>query len=509
MKAVAYIRVSTDRAEQADSLENQKAIFLNHIKEKGYEFQDFYVDIETGTSDKNRPELEKLINDAQDNKFDVIIAKELSRLSRNAEISYKLKRLCETYNVSIVTLDGALDTTSSKNDNTMFGLYAWIYEQESQRISNRIKSVFKSKYKNGEYLCSTPPYGYKKTPDKKLIVKTDNTPEVIKLIFEKFQEDWGYDKIARFLDKEGYKTPAQVLGKKNAGIYWHGSTIKKLLKNPVYAGDLVQHRETGISVVNKKRRIVPEEERIVVKNCHEAIIDKESFNRVQQIIATRERKGRGKVKNKKNLFTNFLFCADCGTGLWHKQTRKSYLCGKYYKHGKRACSNHEIKENELKEIILSDIRLFASDITKNKFIKLAHKNAEKILSVNKKKYQQIENDIRKIENNKDKLLDLLTDEIITVEDYKRKVAQSGDQLKSLRIKKEELESQIKHSPNPNLNEDISKLIEEVLNFNDLNREMLSKLVDRIEISENGELIIFYKFSAPLSHLKELARKRAI
>jgi hypothetical protein len=389
----------------------------------------------------------------------------------------------------------------------MFGLYAWLYEQESQRISDRIKAVFKTKYKNGEYLSSVPPYGYEKTPERKLAVRKDDTPDIVKDIFDKFLNDWGYDKIARYLSNEGYKTPAQIVGKKNAGLYWHGSTVKKILKNPVYTGDLVQNRETSISVVNKKRRQVPKEEQIVVKDCHEAIIDRATFERVQQIITLREAKGRGKIKNKKHLFTNFLFCADCGTGLWYKQVRDSYLCGRYYKHGKKACSNHEIKESELKAIILNDLRTFANDLTKDKIKSLAQKKAESIFNVSKKKLRQVDNEISKITMYKDKWLDYLAEGVISKEDYKDKVEKANKELQSLGVKKKELESQIIEIPN--VDDSISQIIEEVISFNDLNREMLAKLVDRIEVNENGELVIFYKFSTPVSHLKKLAQKRAI
>jgi len=504
MRAVGYIRVSTEKVEQADSLENQKSIFLDYIKGRGFDFYDFYVDVASGTTRK-RLSLEKLIADAEEKKFDIIIAKELSRLARNVEVAYELKRICETNGIHIITLDGALDTTDPR-DNGMFGLYAWVYEQESQRIGNRIKAVFKSKYKNGEYLGSIPPYGYE-LKEKKLYLRKDDTPEIVKDIFNKFLDDWGYDKIARWLTNEGYKTPTQIVGKKNAGLYWHGSSIKKILKNPAYIGNLVQNRESAISVVNKKRRKLADEEQIEVKNTHEAIIDETTFKKVQKIIAERESNGRGKVKSKKHLFTNYLYCADCGTGLWYKQIRNSYLCGRYYKHGKKACSNHEIKEDELKAIILKDLKKFSKNLDTKKLKRLAQKKAEKLTGKSTRKLKAIEADIEKIYVNKDKWLDYLADGTIPKEEYQRRVNKDNKELQVLEVQKEELKSEIKNLPC--FDDNITQVIDEVINFNDLNREMLAKLVERIEVKENGELVIFYKFSNPETHFKELAQKRAI
>ncbi len=135
----------------------------------------------------------------------------------------------------------------------MFGLYAWIYESESQRISDRIKSVFHMKHKSGKFIGSIPPYGYKVSKGQ-LVPKDDGTVKIVRDIFGKYLDGWGHDKIARYLSKKGVSTPSQVAGKRNAGLYWHGSSVKQLLQNPHYIGDLVQGRETSMSVTNKKRK---------------------------------------------------------------------------------------------------------------------------------------------------------------------------------------------------------------------------------------------------------------
>lgn len=109
MRCAVYVRVSTDKEEQKDSLKYQQELFYNYIAEKGWDIYKFYIDVESGTTEK-REELQKLIEDAQNKEFDIILAKELSRLARNGELSYKIKNLCENQGIHIITLDNAINT---------------------------------------------------------------------------------------------------------------------------------------------------------------------------------------------------------------------------------------------------------------------------------------------------------------------------------------------------------------------------------------------------------------
>ena len=154
MKAVGYIRVSTDKAEQADSIKNQKNQIENFVKSNGYTLEKNYVDIESGTTAK-RKELIKMLQDLENDKFEVIITKELSRLARNGELSYKIRNLCSKKDIHIITLDDTINTV--KENENLFGLFSWVYEQESKNTSRRIKLSLNSKYKKGT-IFSSPGY---------------------------------------------------------------------------------------------------------------------------------------------------------------------------------------------------------------------------------------------------------------------------------------------------------------------------------------------------------------
>jgi site-specific DNA recombinase len=146
MKCAVYVRVSTNKEEQKLSLQNQKSLFYEYVASKGWDIYDFYVDVESGTSSE-RVSLKQMIKDAEQRKFDVIMAKELSRLARNGELSYKIRRIADENNIHIITLDGAIDTLKDKRE--MFGFWAWLYENESRSTSNRIKAALRSRAMRG------------------------------------------------------------------------------------------------------------------------------------------------------------------------------------------------------------------------------------------------------------------------------------------------------------------------------------------------------------------------
>lgn len=491
MRCAVYVRVSTDKEEQKASLKYQRDLFYRYIEERGWEVYEIYVDIQTGTTGK-RKNLQRMIEDAEEKKFDVILAKELSRLARNGELSYKIKNLCETQGIHIITLDNAIDTTTGNTN--MFGLFAWMYEQESQNTSNRVKSSLRSRAKKGLFMGSIPPYGYD-LREGKLYIKEDDTPNIVKRIFNEYLSGSGHDSIARRLYNEGIPTPADVAGKKNAGETWNGSTIKGILTNPHYVGDLVQGRETSISVTNKKRKKVDASEQVVKKNKHEPIISMEKFNLVQQQL-----KLRAKIipAPQKHLFTNVLFCADCGTGMWYRSNRAGYICGKYARYGKKACTNHAVKEEVLINTILYDIKKLVEELNKEEYVKQLELKAKNSTSNFQKQLDKLNKQIEVLKKRKRKYINLLADEHISHDEYRENVEVNNIEIDKLVQEKNELLTLFESEQ---VIDNIEKLKEELrsfLNFDELTPEMLHRLVHKIEVKADGIPKIHYTFSTPKS-----------
>jgi site-specific DNA recombinase len=489
MRCAIYTRVSTDKEEQKSSLSNQKEMFFNYISSKGWSFYDIYVDVESGTSDK-RPGLQKLIEDAENRKFDMILAKELSRLARNGGLSYKIRDLADRNGIHIITLDNAINTL--EGNSAMFGLYAWIYEQESQRTGERIKAALQTRSRKGLFQGSIPPYGYELC-DGRLFLRNDDTPAIVLRIFNEYMQGKGFDRIARGLYNDGYPTPAQIVGKANGNDKWHGSTIRTILSNPHYTGDLVQGRQTTRSVTSKVRENLPSEKFIVIECTHEGIISKEDFNAVQALIETRKRK---QPYAEIHLFTNTLRCADCGRGMHYKKNRRGYVCGSYNKHGGKACTDHHVIEDNLASAILGDIEKILANVNEQNLLTKIEKKMKKEFEKLDKELSSINRQIDNITIQKTKLIQLLATEVITQQDYRDVVKSNEVNLKHLLQTKSEIEIKL---ANKNAEEQIKKVKKElsiIKKVDTLTPDILHRLIELIEIKADGTARIFYRFSLP-------------
>ncbi len=492
LKCAVYIRVSTDNLEQKTSLKNQQDLFIQYTKEKNWSIFDFYIDVESGTSAK-RVELNRLIKDAESRKIDVIVAKELSRLARNVELSHKIKRIAETNHVDIVTLDGAINTLDGNGN--MFGLYAWIYEQEAQRTSERIKAALKTRAELGLFNGSVAPYGYE-CINSKLYIRNDNSPQIVKRIFSEYIAGKGIDTIARHLFNEDIPTPSMVAGKSNSNNRWHGTTIKKILMNRAYIGDMIQLKESTISVVNKVRHKNSLDSCSIMKNTHEPIISIDDFTKVQELMKLRTHRS---YHQSLHLFTNIIFCNDCSKGLHFKKNRNNaYVCSSFNKHGRKACSSHVIREATLTDIVLSEITKFIEDIKNSDLYDNLKYQLDNEIIQHQKYIKNYELELESLKKRKAKSITMLIDEIISKSDYDLFTSQIDNQISSLEsdilIKKKELDSLSCSS----VLDDINKIKNEDFHLKELTKDLLNRFIKRIDIQSDGTPIISFRLPNDLS-----------
>lgn len=299
MRCAVYARVSTGSDGQKTSIPTQIKLFDNFIQDKGWELYKVYTDVKSG-SKSNRDGIQELIQDAKNKKFDVVVAKELSRISRNGEFSYEFKNVLIMNQIHFITLDGAINTFEDNGIN--FGLFAWLSEAEAARTSKRIKDSYDVRAKSGRF--DDAPYGYDLN-NGKLLISNDGSAEIVKRIYEEYIAGKSFDAIGRSLYNENVPTPALRKGHKNAGVFWHGSTIRQILEREIYTGCLIAKKTTMISPATIKRIVNKPEDWIIRENTHEPIITKEDFNLVQQLIQSRKQ-----IRSQQNphLFTGLLFC---------------------------------------------------------------------------------------------------------------------------------------------------------------------------------------------------------
>lgn len=487
-----YIRVSKDKLEQKTSIENQKQQFIQYANDNNYKIFDFYTDIDSGTL-ANRPDFERLLQDAQQKKFDIIASKEVSRLCRNVELAYKLKRITEDYNIDLITAEGAINTL--ENNHELFGLFSWLAEYEAQRTGQRLKAMLLTRAKNGLFNGSIPPYGYY-CKEGRLFLRNDDTPEIVKRIFREYISGKGIDTIAKGLYTENIQTPSQIACKKDASNIWYGKTVKNILTNQAYIGNMEQKKERTINSISKKRIKNDASNIVLIEDTHEPIISKEDFYIVQDLLKSRS-KERG--HQAVNLFTNLLRCGDCGKGMHFKKYRKGYVCATYAKLGKNICDSHFIKESNLTETILGEINLF---ISSHKNLNALTINYMQLESVHEKKITKIESAInsnkaklKKINQRKYNAFNLLTDGTIPKNEYIVFTSKYDEEIELLSKEIRNLQSSLKTLNDSSTIKKIREFKEAEVKIETLTPDILNKFIDKIEISKEGNLKIYYRFKS--------------
>ena len=315
MRCAVYVRVSTEMETQKTSIAHQISYFENYVKEKGWELVNVYEDMESGTSIKKREGLQRLIKDGTKGLFDIVLIKSISRFARNTLEGLQLARDFKEQNIRLITIEDGFD--SKEYDEFMFTLLLSMAQKESEKMSQRIQFGKHCRAKNGRYNGSAPPYGYEKVDKWTLVPAKDLSKYIVQKIFQMYMEGKGLYLIAKELNEKKYPTPSQVAGKSNCSTIWHQSTLRKILSNPIYVGDMEQNKTTTKNVLTGDRQCNKIEDYIYVENTHAGIVDRIVFNDVQKRLL-KQRKERHGIQSR--LFSNLLTCGSCGSGLHYKKS---------------------------------------------------------------------------------------------------------------------------------------------------------------------------------------------
>lgn len=502
MKCVIYARVSTKREEQKNSLENQVSLAERMAKEYGFTIVGRYIDNGvSGTGFKNRLEITRLLDAAKSKKFDVVIAKSVSRLGRNLSKSLSLADDLEQEGIRLILPEDDYDTETSKS-RFMFNLKAILAEEESSKMSERIKLALREKANQGEYKASQAPYGYTINPINKKLEVNEETAAIVKEIFRLYlYEGWGMFKISNYLMKIG--TPAPRKGKK-----WHQNTIKGMLNNQAYIGRLVHCKEETLntlakSELYKKRKQVETDKQVLIENAHPSLIPEEDFQAVQELM---RKKGRHKSNGKESLLAHIAQCADCKSGMHFKPDRRNgaYVCGGYVKHTTSYCSSHIIEESLLLSAVKADLKSMIIDTVKvEKLYGIAEKKVTTLQSSLSKELKQIDRNIDKLNNQVSSLLTLHADGAMTTDMFKQQSERISIQLQDLANRKAHLQSAL--ATKKDNTEQLQAFKKEVERFSELDiedesilKQVLQRLINKIEVYEEGKIKIHYNLSPSLS-----------
>lgn len=338
MKAGIYVRLSKEDmrfgGDESESIENQKTLLTEYADNHNWTIYKIYSDDNMSgkysDEDDKRIGFHNMIQDAQDGKFDIVLCKTQSRFSRNASVVEKyVEHLFREWNIRFVTVVDNADNFDTRNKKAR-QINSLVNEWFLEDLSENVKEVYMHKMKNGEYLAPFAPFGYKKDLKVKNHLIVDETlSDAVKSIFSMYLAGLSGEKIADKLNELNVPSPSSVL----SGVEkpWRGDSVYRILHNRAYIGSTHQHKEETYSYKSRRRRKIPVSEQIEIKNTHEAIIDADNFERVQNKLSQR----RKKSERKRAFFSGILICGKCKSNM---HTNTNAYNRRYYRCKNKACS---------------------------------------------------------------------------------------------------------------------------------------------------------------------------
>ena len=503
MKAAIYCRLSEEdrdkRFENDDSIsiQNQKSMLLQYAIAQGWEIFQIYSDDDYTGSDRNRPEFKRLLADAEARKFDIVLCKTQSRFTRELELVEKyLHGLFPLWGIRFVSIVDNADTDNKGNKKSR-QINGLVNEWYLEDMSENIRSVLDNRRENGFHIGAFAPYGYRKDPERKghLLIDED-AAGIVREVFAMFVQGMGKTAIARVLNDRGVPNPTEYKRlhgeryqqpKQKNSTLWKYFAIADMLGNEVYIGNLVQGKYGSVSYKTKQCRPRPKKQWIRVEGTHDAIIDRELWNRVQSLLRERTKPFSG---GEIGLFARKVRCANCG---YIMRSSKSH--GRHYlkcsnRHvSEEACNGAFISVDLLEQIVCGELRRLSETYLDRDQLErgvelhdTVHIRQER-LAQNAAAYQ------KKLEEHKHVLQELYLDKV-------RGILPEADFLtlsKGFSVERDRLEALLQETQGQLdelqaralAGESRKKLIERYTGVEHLTREMVEALIDYIVVGKRG------------------------
>lgn len=527
-----YLRLSKDDEKIGESLsiENQRKILQRHIADKGWNLADEYVDDGYSGTNFNRPEVQRLLEDAKMGRINTILVKDLSRFGRNyIEVGRYVDYIFPLYNIRFIALTDNVDTADRQSSAMeMMPIMNVFNEWHAANTSKKVRAVREANAKAGRYQAAFAPYGYIAGSDeKRTLVIDDEAAPVVHKIFEMYASGMSGTKVSEALNAEHITAPSPYLEKKvgrprrctEICPYWSAGTVLQILKNSVYIGEMAQMKRTTSSYKNHKIIMKDESEWVVIHNAHKPIVEKELWDKCQERKKP-YRRGRSTKRSGTDPLSGLIFCPDCGStvrlswntthkGKERKQViyRHFYNCGAYSRAGKFACTSHFIKYKDMQSIVVADIREHAELVLRDEeqaredFLRRKEAQSDRQTAEDKRCYDKAKKRLNELElfiqsTYEDKVLKRVPENVCTrlLEKYEAERENLSEEVNTL---SEKLEEEKRNELD--VDEFISR-IKKYVDIQELTREVCLDVIEYItvdEYSDNPEkprkIDIFYKF----------------
>lgn len=369
-RAALYCRLSKDDDSnmESSSISTQKLILESYCKNHGFQIYDYYIDDGYSGTNFDRPSFERMLNDIDNGKINMIITKDLSRLGRDyiktgyyTEIYFKRKE------IRYIAVNDNYDSEMENDDIVPFKNI--LNDMYSKDISRKIKSAKREYAKKGYYTASQAPYGYLPCPENRHKLIVDNeVADVVRKIYTLAAQGHGAVSISKILTREKILIPSAYKFyagdtrfaryiKNESDIYkWRNTTIHSILRDRVYLGEMINHKCEVVNYKTKQRKSVPPEEQIVVKGTHEAIITQELYDKARESIQSHNNPRHNTCEN---IFRGILKCRYCGysMSLAHRPNGQSYYrCMRHYRDSTVKKHTSAIYYDELYKEVLKNIK---------------------------------------------------------------------------------------------------------------------------------------------------------
>lgn len=532
-----YCRLSKDDGNTSESMsiQSQKSLLKQFAEDNEIMIYDYYIDDGYSGTNFNRPSFQKLKQDIECGNINCVITKDLSRLGRNyLESGAYIEMYFPENNVRYIAINDGIDTLKIGSNSAQLDIMPFkniLNEMYAKDTSNKIKSVLRSKMKEGTYIGTKAPFGYKKNPQNRHELVIDKkTRHIVELIYDLCLEGKGTQLICEEMERRRIPRPSAFCedGGKLYGVTeenkytWNHRMALDILRDHVYCGDLARNKRPTLSFKNDKRLYVPKEDYIVVKNTHEPIISREDWELAQAMLDSRRCENKSN-RSYDNIFKGLVKCPDCNYSISANVDYRykkediidcvNYTCSTYRRKGTNACSSHRIDARDLHDIVLADIQYHGEMALENK-----HDFLTKIKGKIDREQNNEDAELReKLKENKNQLEHI---DKIFMQLYEDRLAQkitdrnfqimndkfSEDQTRLIE-KIKDLESKLEESMDKTQN--FNKFVENISQYakiTKLNKYILNQLIDTIYVYEKRyekdrviqKIEIHYKFIGNIS-----------
>ena len=501
--AFAYLRLSNEEAQggESSSITNQRMIVQNYCKQNNITLVREFVDDGYSGGNFNRPGFKEMLKQLEQGKANLVITKDLSRLGRDMrEASYYAEQFFPEHGIQYIAIADNFDT---EHDNIMAPFLFAMNEVYLRDGSRKVKDVLRNKRESGQY-CACPPYGYRKDRENRHRLAPDEaTAPVVERIFKRAAAGDSSRKIALDLNADGvipplkyrvlYRDEFSEEGASHASDTWNYTTVKRILKNPVYLGHTLLGRSKKVSVKSKKKVAVPRDSWAVTEDPHPPLVDESLFQRAQENLGRGTRNYRAYDHVRKSIFGGIAVCARCGyslcsCGTVYKGEREKYWylsCTHQRQDIPEPCEGVRIRYADLMELVRQDLNSLLA-LSDQEIEELAQEAARRVgskenLQARKMKRERAEARVATI----DKIVTkLYTDNAAGKLDDDRLSRMVGDLERESAGLKATLEELSAPSPAQQMADRYTQFFELARSYthlDELDRDTLVTFVDRIEI----------------------------